>query len=341
MTSRERILCALDRGQPDRVPYCEVGVSGKLLEALGGGPTTGAGGIDEMDTRDPALEIRVSQLLRRDNICYRMQPTIPVERHTGADGIDFYGEGQVRTQQDLDLVDLPDPDDPALWEPARCFLEGSEDFATCLATRAGISPVYLAMGMESFAVALYEDRDLVEALLDRYTNWAVGVVKKAAELGFDFLWTSDDLAFKTGSLFSPDMFREIFLPHLRKVADAVSIPWVFHSDGDLGELIPDLLDLGISALNPIEPEAMDIVEVKRRWGHRVCLIGNVSVDLLAAGEPEQVREEVRRLVREVAPGGGYMLSSGNSLASYCKPGNVRAMVEELAVWGAYETGSLA
>ena len=97
----------------------------------------------------------------------------------------------------------------------------------------------------------------------------------------------------------------------------------------------DLLDLGISAINPIEPEAMDIVETKRKWGSNVCLIGNVSVHTLAAGSPDDVRREVMHLLQSVAPSGGYILSSGNSLASYCKPENVRAMIDTLRAHGSY------
>ena len=80
---------------------------------------------------------------------------------------------------------------------------------------------------------------------------------------------------------------------------------------------------------------MDIVEVKRNWGHRICLLGNVDVHLLATGSPRQVSQEVRRLLREVGPGGGYILSSGNSLASYCKPEKVRAMIDTLQRYGTY------
>jgi uroporphyrinogen decarboxylase len=104
-------------------------------------------------------------------------------------------------------------------------------------------------------------------------------------------------------------------------------------------VLPDLADLGVAAINPLEPEAMDIVQTKKDWGHRFCLLGNVSVHLLAVGTPAEVEAEVRRLLREVAPGGGYVLSSGNSLASYCRPENVQAMLAALTRWGAYPISS--
>lgn len=335
MTSKERMLCALQRGVPDRVPYCEVGVSSQVIQGLLGKEKNDAlaGGIDEMDNRGSDAEIAISQLLGRDHICYRFSPPVPAERRVGSDGIPYYMDGPIKSKADLGLIDLPDPE--TLFEPAVEFLTNAGEYATCAVTRVGISASYLAMGLETFSIALHEDPSLVEAVLECYSDWAAQVGRRASDMGFDFLWTADDLAFKTGPLLSPQMFRDIIVPHIRKVADAISIPWVFHSDGDLTTLLPDLIDLGISAFNPIEPGAMDIVEVKQRWGHQICLLGNVDVHLLATGSPDDVTQEVRRLLQAVGPGGGYILSSGNSLASYCKPENVRAMIDTLQEYGAY------
>lgn len=337
MTSKERMLCALNRGVPDRIPYCEVGVSAQVIRGLSPDLLKDhqGGGIDEMDQRDPNTEIAVSQLLNRDHICYRLSPPIPAEKHIGADGIPYYTDGPIKSIADLHLIDLPDPTSDAFWEPAIHFLNQAGDYATCAVTRVGISATYLAMGMETFSMSLYDNPALVEAVLERYSNWSAQIAKRASQLGFDFLWTADDLAFKTAPLISPKMFRQIILPHVRKIADAVSIPWVFHSDGNLTSILPDLIDLGISAFNPIEPGAMNIADVKRQWGHKICLIGNVDVHLLSTGTPDQITQEVHRLIQNIGPRGGYILSSGNSLASYCKPENVRAMVNTLKEHGTY------
>jgi len=136
-------------------------------------------------------------------------------------------------------------------------------------------------------------------------------------------------------LMSPEMFRKTFLPHMRRASDSISLPWVLHSDGDLTSLMPDLVGLGINGLNPIEPGAMDIVRVKKEWGNDICLLGNVDVNTLSAGTPDDVRREVRHLLSEVAPGGGYVLASGNSLPTYARPENVRAMIDTLSEYGQY------
>ena len=336
MTPKERILCALSGGTPDRVPYCEVGVSDRVIRALSGEErVVETGGIDEMSGRDCALELKISEVLNRDVVCYHAHPPVPAERRVGADGIPFFLDGPVKTLSDVDLIVLPDPEGDEMWEGADAFIESAGDHATVLVTRIGISAAYLATGMETFSVALYEDPALIEGLLDRYTDWASRVIRQAAQLGFDVVWTADDLAFKTGPLLSPQMFCDQILPYARRVADAMSTPWIFHSDGDMSLLLPYLVDLGVSGFNPIEPEAMDIHKVKVEWGDKLCLVGNVSVHSLAARTPSEVGCEVMHLLDTVARDGAFILASGNSLASYCKPENVRTMIDTLAKHGAY------
>lgn len=341
MTSRERVLCALERGTPDRVPYCEVGIDEPMVcRLLGEAPPkdryyeAGEGAQHHLER-----EKAVSRVLGRDNIVYAFRPPIPAEKHPGKDNILFYGDGLIKTEEDLEKLALPDPHDDRFYEPAREFLRQSEGFATVAACRLGISPTYLSMGLEIFMVALHDDPGFVEEVLRRYTTWSAAVMERVCDLGFDLIWTADDIAFKTGTYLSLPMFRERILPHIRKVAEKIRIPWIFHSDGDLSEVLDDLLPLGMKGLHPIEPEAMDIAEVSRRWGSRLCLVGNISVNSLAANTPEEVRAEVRQRLREIAPGGGYILSSGNSLASYCRVENVLAMAETVREYGRYPIGS--
>jgi uroporphyrinogen decarboxylase len=337
VTHRDRVLCALSGGMPDRVPYCELSVDEPIVNQLLGRKTFADRFYEAGEyTQNPVeVEKAIARALGRSNVNFNFRPPIPAVKRVGEGNILFYADGEIKSKADLDKLQLPDPNDDSLYAPAREFLAQKEDFATCAGCRLGISPTYLCMGQEFFSLALYDQPDLVDEVLHRYATWSAAVMKNVCAMGFDFVWTADDIAFKTGLLLSPKMFRERILPHVRKVAENVTLPWIFHSDGNLWEVMDDLLDLGISGLHPIEPDAMDIREVKQKLGRRICLVGNVNVNTLSAGTPEQVAEEVRGLLRDLAPGGGYILSSGNSLASYCKIENVRAMVETLRKYGAY------
>ena len=124
---------------------------------------------------------------------------------------------------------------------------------------------------------------------------------------------------------------------MEKVARAyrdTGLTWICHSDGNIWEVLPRLVDFGIDVLNPIEPQCMDIREVRQAFPE-LGLFGNVDVDLLSRGTPDEVRATVRRLARDIGPTGRFGVSSGNSVPRYAKAENVRAMFDAVAEFGAY------
>lgn len=335
MTPRERILCALNRGEPDRVPYCEWTIDQVVAaQLLGLEPPKE---IAEVATyrRSVDEEKALSRLLHRDNICYRLTAPIFAEKVKGKDGRIFYGKGLIGSEKDLGLMDFPDPYDDGLYVGPEEYARKKGEFALVFSTRLGISPTYLSMGMEQFSYALYDNPGLVEKVMDAYCGWATAVVERICQLDFDIILSSDDLAWKAAPLFSPKFFSDVAVPKIQRVVEKISIPWIHHSDGNILPLLDDLIDLGVKGIHPIEPTAMDINDVKKRYGRKVCLLGNIDVNTLSTGTPREVEEEVKRRIRDVAPGGGYIVSSGNSIPSYCKPENVIAMAEAIQKYGKY------
>ena len=111
---------------------------------------------------------------------------------------------------------------------------------------------------------------------------------------------------------------------------------MYHSDGDLTAVMDDLLDVGINALHPIEPKAMDIYEMKKKYAGRLALVGNIDLgSTLVTGTPDEVRQDVRRHIKELAPGGGYCVSSSNTIPNYVPLENYRAMLEATFEYGRY------
>jgi uroporphyrinogen decarboxylase len=152
------------------------------------------------------------------------------------------------------------------------------------------------------------------------------------------MWMTDDIAYAGGLMMNPNIYRQHLFPWYKKMGELCKeyqIPYLYHSDGTLWKVLDDLIDCGFHALQPVEPKAMDIVELKKRVQGKLCLIGNVDVDLLARGTPEQIRQRTKALLRDVAPGGGYCLGSGNSVPNYVPVENYRAMVETVHEFGAY------
>jgi len=336
MTPRERVLAALRREEPDRVPYCELGVDRALAQRLmgWGTPQSQAANLEaNVYSVDEAKAL--AQKLGLDNICYVLRAPVYAQKVAGQEGRLFYGEGLIRSEADLEKIVLPDPYDDALYAEAEAFARQKGDYAAWFVTRVGIFPTTLSLGMETFGVALYENRPFVEAVLDRYCDWAEVVAERACQLGFDVYVSTDDMAFKTAPFFSPAVFRDLVLPRYRKVARKITLPWIIHSDGNLMPFLKDLLSLGIAGLHPNEKGAMDIRAMKRDYGHRVCLLGNVDLNLLGMGTPQEVEEEVRGLIRDIAPGGGYIVTSGNSLAAYLRPENCLALSRAVQKYGRY------
>lgn len=320
MTSRERVLCALRGGEPDRVPFAEPTVAANVARAL-------LGRSDEAWCRQGELSARMG----RDIVVFFCNPPFFVEWQYGGSGA--AGSARmvplIRDERDLESMRFPDLDD-ALVARMRAFVaEEREDYAAVGASRLGLSAAIASMGTAEFCIRLIEAPDFVREVLRRYGEWVRGLFGLYAELGFDVVWVFDDFAFRSGPLFSPAILRDLILPALRPQAEAIELPWVFHSDGNLLPVLDDLLTLGMSGIHPIEPESMSLAETKRALAGRACAIGNVAVDTLSRGTPQQTRQAVRDAMAAGAPGGGYMISSSNSIPSYAQVENVQAMIDEI------------
>ncbi len=189
------------------------------------------------------------------------------------------------------------------------------------------------MGFEGFSMAVYEEPDLVYDLNQRLGEIVLSMFEKmAANPAIDALWYSDDIAYATGLMVSPAILRRYFFPWLKKIGDmsrAAGKPLIFHTDGVLYDVMEEIIGCGVDALHPIEPKAMELAEVKRRYGDRLCLIGHVDVDMLARGTEEQVRAQVRKNIAAAWNGTGYCAGSGNSIPEYVKYENYIAMLDEV------------
>lgn len=321
MTSCERVLCALRMEVPDRVPWCglcwDKDVSLKVLKA------------------EEASDIEIAQRLGIDNISVYVVPPIFVEKERSQSGREYWKGGFIRTRDDLSKMEFPDPHDDDFYKDAGEVLAEKGDLAACAVIYLGIDPTWNSMGIDHFSYALADDPSFVEEVLSRYVDWLSVVAERVCKMGFDFVWAADDIAFRNGPFFSPKVYREIVLPQIRKVAQKITLPWIYHSDGNLSPVLEDWLSLGMNGMHPIEPEAMDIFELKKTIGRKVCLCGNIDLNNLGLGTPQSVKEEVANKIKYLSPGGGYIIGSSNSIASYVKPENLLAMSRAIKEDGIY------
>ena len=200
--------------------------------------------------------------------------------------------------------------------------------------------VWQLMGFENFVHASMDTPDLLDTLWD----WSSTAIMNHFHAIMDYdiidaLWLCDDIAYTESLMVSPTLLRKRIFPCHKQIAQVCrqrGLPVLYHSDGDLTAVMDDLLDVGINALHPIEPKAMDIYEMKKKYAGRLALVGNIDLgSTLVTGTPDEVRQDVRRHIKELAPGGGYCVSSSNTIPNYVPLENYRAMLEATFEYGRY------
>jgi uroporphyrinogen decarboxylase len=174
-----------------------------------------------------------------------------------------------------------------------------------------LGPTYLLESMKT-------DPGLVRDVFETITELDIRMCEELLGLGYepDGAWIWGDIAYSRGTLFSPQMYREILYPFHRRLMQYFvgrGLPIVYHSDGDIREVIPDLIAAGVRCIQPLESKAgMDLLELKRAYGDRLVMMGGVDFDRIARG-PEEAEREIREKVGRGKEGGGYIYHSDHSI----------------------------
>ncbi|MDD3655251.1 MAG: uroporphyrinogen decarboxylase family protein [Atribacterota bacterium] len=251
-------------------------------------------------------------------------------------GIEMYGSGLIKSKEDLKEIKLPDPGSTDILKEAEILANNFGDrYALILSTRSGFMNTYLSLGFDGFSYALIDDPGFIDNLFYKMRDWTLELVEHLKQFPFDAIRVTDDIAYKNGLLFSPNILEKYLLSAHKIVKEFSGLPFMFHSDGNFMAIMDRLIDIGVDVVSNIEPEAMDIVELKKKYGDKVIIMGNISVNTLATGTPEEVFQETKQRLQQLAPGSGYILSSSNSLPVYCKPENIVAMKSALEDYGWY------
>lgn len=260
---------------------------------------------------------------------------------------------EIETPRDLDRFPFPDPLDAGrfagLAEGADELMNGRQLAYILGRNAAGIFEVALWLrGFEKFFCDMVNNVVLAEALLDRICEIKLQYWRRALEtVGPNVMMVSeaDDLASQDQLLISPNMYRRLIKPrHARLFADIrkhapPGVKIFYHCCGAVAPLLPDLIEAGIDILNPVQVSAkgMDTRELKRRFGKDLTFYGG-GVDtqrVLPRGTPAEVRDEVRRRIDDLAPGGGFIFATVHNIQADVPPENIMAMREALAEYGVY------
>lgn len=211
------------------------------------------------------------------------------------------------------------------------FLVGNVDVYLGFASAA--APVFMeAIALEPVLYERYLDAQLPQSLL---------FLESQVQHGVNAVIGGEDWAGKTGPFISPKHFKRLIVPRLQKLVTEchrLGVPFIKHTDGNITRLEHELLiESGIDAYQAIEPAAgMDIADLKQRYGKHLTLMGNIDcAHLLCEGTPKEVVEQTRQVIRAAAPGGGFVLTSSNSIHGGVRLENFMAMLDTARRYGSY------
>jgi len=192
-----------------------------------------------------------------------------------------------------------------------------------------------------FLQAMIDEPKLVERYMEATTEGEMPILRAQLEMGVDGILGAVDWCFGKAPLFSPDMFKRFMVPHLKRIVDEChqhAVPYIKHLDGHTTPHLDLLIsDVGIDGLHSIEPAAgMDIGWVKRTYGDRITIFGNIDCGhLLTFGTSDEVVASVKNIIQEASPGGGHVFSSSNSIHSGVSPETFWTMINAVKRFGRY------
>lgn len=343
-----RFITAVRHGEPDRVPLCEALIDYTIQSKFLGRTVTpddlesqvefwSKAGYDYIPINIGMLEPgKVTENSHISKILQKM-----VSEDGRKDGEDWNIEVNSFIHNWEDFERFP-------WEEA-----GKLDFSKLQKVAQYLPPkmkaigvsgkiftmTWLMMGFTNFAMNLRRDPKLVEAVFEKVAAIqysALDEVLKMPHVGA--IWVVDDLAYNSGPIISLAHYEKYVFPWYKEMARRAhekGLLMILHSDGKLDKLLPLLIDTGIDVIQPIDPTCNDIAAIKKMVKGRLAIAGNVSNEMLQEAAPAQIEEYVNYLLKNVAPGGGFLLGSGNSVPDWAEFENYQAMRKTALANGAY------
>jgi uroporphyrinogen decarboxylase len=237
----------------------------------------------------------------------------------------------------LDSYQPPDPNRPELYHDARDLISrfADEYWIAGVTVCTIFETAWALRGYARLMMDFLSDPELAERMLDIPFRYHLAAARRLVELGVDMIWTGDDIGGQHAMILSPSTWRRFLKPRLAEFIAALKaqnpeIKVAYHSDGCFYPIIPELIEIGVDILNPVQPRSMDPVLLKRIYGDRLCFWGSVDEQhTLPFGTPEDVREEVLTRLRTLGGNGGLILGPTHHVQLDTPLENFRAMVDTI------------
>lgn len=351
MKPRERFVTALNCGVPDRVPVYDFLFSRRLMRELLGYTT---------ELYDGATQVKLASRLGLDGVFIPINGYCGFEeevhgegaRYTDEWGITYVKGGwpvmvqvdvPIKGREDWKNYSLPRPDAPHRTSMIRDAVKANESDIAIIAGFLGPFTMmyWYFMDLATLSLTVFDDPALIGEMCDAYTGWVLECAKIAFDVGgIDVFMVADDWGGTASLLMSPKHLRQFFIKPFTDIVRGLKqygLPVAMHNDGNLWAVLDDLVQTGINGYHPVERAAsMDLAEVKRRYGGKLCPIGNINnKTTMVTGTPEDVEREALECLKIAAPGGGYILASDHSIHDDIPLENIHAYVEAAKKYGVY------
>lgn len=338
MQHRDRVVMALNHEEPDRCPMQisftpefasrlkdELGLTDEdLYNPHGGGNTyLLERAIDEdmlLTSVGWANSYYATELYSDNGVSYTDEwgvgwKNVEYETRFGKGRYTEIVSHPLADEEAIDSYQPPDPNRPELYvEAARVIQEYKDEYWIVGVTVTTIFETAWALrGYERTLMDLVVNADLVERLLDIPFNYHLTAAKKLVEMGVDMIWMGDDMGTQEKMLISPDTWRRFFKPRmatsistLKSINPEVKV--AYHSDGVIYPIIPDLIEIGLDVLNPVQPRCMDPEKLKKEYEYKLCFWGSIDEQYtLPFGTPTEVEREVLARLRTLGKNGGLII----------------------------------
>jgi uroporphyrinogen decarboxylase len=251
----------------------------------------------------------------------------------------------ITSAEEVRAFPFPDPDDPGRYDDAKKYIEKYRDeyFIIGDVELTMFELAWHMVGMEKFMIDLAAREPYVDVLLDRCKEFSLKVARNLAALGVDGIWTGDDFGSQTGMMVSPRLWRSVFKPRFAEIFQEIRAAnpdtlVMYHCDGAIAPILPDLIEIGMQVFNPVQPNVPghDPQELKSRFGDQLSFWGAVDQQsLLPNGTPEEIEADVAEKIRVLGEGGGYLCAPAHILQSDTPLENIESFIQAVKKHGVY------
>ncbi len=226
----------------------------------------------------------------------------------------------------------PDPDDERRWEHfGEAVAADSDRFVVMNIGFSLFERAWTMRGMPNLMADFIDHPSFVDALFDAIVEFNLGLIRRGIEYDVDGVMFGDDWGQQRGMLMGPRLWRRFIRPRLATMYEAVRAAGkhvVIHSCGDVAEVFPDLIEIGVDVFNPFQPEVIDVFRAKREYGRHLSFFGGVSTQqLLPYGTPQEIKCHARRLMDEIGRDGGYIIAPAHAIPGDVPPENMEALID--------------